>query len=82
MKKTIYLVMFVVLGVLIAFLAYAMIEVWYIDLLIKDFQKYSLGFSWNHWFLINRLLALIFFTGGIFAGYYQGIFWWKKIYEK
>jgi len=82
MKKAIYLITFTILGVLIAFLAYALIEVWYIDLLIKNFQKYNLNFSWAQLTLINQILSVIFITSGAIIGYFQGIFWWKKLYEK
>jgi len=69
-------------GVLIAFLAYSLAEIWYINLLISDFDKYSLGFSWDQWLVIHWSVSIIFFVGGAIIGYYQGIFWWKKIYEK
>ena len=78
MKKAIYLTTFTIFGVLITFLSHSLIEIWYIDLLINDFQKYSFGFSWDQWFVVHWSVSIILFVLGAIIGYYQGIFWWKK----
>ena len=82
MKKKIYIVFFIVLGVLLQLLLHAAIEIWYIGLLLRDFSKYSLGLSWNQWFLIHHLGAVILFITVILFGFWQGKFWWRKIYER
>ncbi|MBL7141860.1 hypothetical protein ISS21_02055 [Patescibacteria group bacterium] len=82
MKRTIYITIFVILGILLSFLIHAVVEVWYIDLLLKDFSKYSFGFSWSQWYLIHYLGTAILFILGALAGFWQGKFWWKRIYEK
>ena len=82
MKKEFYLTIFIIFGILFAFLVHAIAEVWYIDLLIRDFQKYSLDFSWSQWFVIHRFIAILLFILGAFLGFWQGKFWWQKLYEK
>ena len=82
MKKKIYIFLFVFLGFLLQLLIHALIETWYIGLLISDFPKYSLGFSWSQWFLIHHAATVVLFIAGVLFGYWQGKFWWKKIYEK
>ena len=82
MKKVVYLIIFAVLGLLFAFLIHALIEIWYINLLLKDFSKYSLGFSWSQWYLIHHIISAILFIIGGVAGFWQGKFWWRKIYAR
>ncbi|MBU4370236.1 hypothetical protein KKG58_05850, partial [Patescibacteria group bacterium] len=65
MKKAIYLIIFIILGLLFAFLIHALIEIWCINLLLKDFSKYSLGFSWSQLYLIHHIIsAILFIIGG------------------
>jgi len=80
MKKIIYIGAFIVLGILVQFLIHASLEIWYIGLLLKDFSTYSLGLSWENWFLIHNVATAVFLAAGILIGFYQGNFWWRKIY--
>lgn len=80
MKKIIYISLFTVLGILAQFLVHAILEVWYIDLLISDFDTYGLGFTWQNWFLIHKVFTVILFVGGASLGFWQGHYWWKQIY--
>jgi len=82
MKKTIYVIIFTFLGILVQFLIHGLIETWYIDLLITDFLKYSLGFSWPQWFIIHHIGTVVLFIAGSLFGFWQGKFWWHRIYEK
>ena len=82
MKKTIYIILFTFLGILVQFVIHALIEVWYINLLIRDFPKYSLGFTWYQWFTIHHVGSIILFVAGALIGFWQGRFWWRRIYEK
>jgi len=70
------------LGILLQLLLHAGVEIFYINLLIKDFSKYSLGFSWSEWFMIHHMGTIILFAAGVLFGFWQGGFWWRKIYEK
>ena len=82
MKKTVYIVLFIFLGILLQFLVHSLVETWYIDLLITDFPKYSFGFSWDQWFIIHHIGTVILFIAGALFGFWQGKFWWQRIYEK
>jgi len=82
MKKSIYIIAFTFLGVLLQLLIHGLVEIWYIGLLISDFPKYSFGLSWSQWFIIHHIGTVVLFVAGALLGYWQGKFWWRKIYEK
>ena len=82
MKKRIYIILFTLLGLGIQFLVHAWIEIWYIDLLLRDFEKYSFGFTWRQWFLIHHVASAILLIAGVAFGFWQGKYWWRRIYEK
>lgn len=82
MEKRIYITLFVFLGILLQFLVHAFLEIWYIDLLVSDFQSYSFGFSWSEWVLIHHIGSVALLVLGVLFGFWQGKFWWNKIYVK
>ncbi|MBL7053151.1 MAG: hypothetical protein ISS02_00600 [Candidatus Portnoybacteria bacterium] len=82
MKKSIYIILFTFLGFLLQFLIHGLVECWYINLLVNDFSKYSFGFSWSQWFTIHYIGTILLLVIGLLFGFYQGKFWWRKIYEK
>jgi len=82
MKKTIYEILFTFLGILLQFLIHAGIEIWYINLLTGNFSRYNLGLSWPQWFIIHHIATVILFAAGALFGFWQGKYWWQRIYEK
>jgi len=82
MKKLIYILSFVALGILLQFLLHAWLEMWYIGLLTNNFDKYGLGLSWDFWFIIHYFFTIVLFMAGGIFGFWQGQFWWERIYEK
>ena len=82
MKHTIYLTAFTLLGILLQFLLHAGLEIWYIGLLLKDFPAYSLGLSWAQWYIIHHVGSILLFFAGALAGFGQGKYWWRKIYQE
>ena len=82
MKKKIYIGAFIIFGILLQFLIHSLAEIWCINLLLRDFPKYSLGLSWPQWFIIHHIGTVILFIAGIVFGFWQGKFWWNKVYEK
>jgi len=82
MKKTIYIILFTFLGILLQLLVHALVEIWYINLLNADFSRYSLGFSWSQWFLIHHVLTVVLLILGALFGFWQGKFWWPRLYER
>lgn len=82
MKKTVYITSFIFLGILFQLIVHGLLETLCIDLLLKDFSKYGLGLSWNNWFLIHHIATVILLILGILFGFWQGKYWWRKIYEQ
>lgn len=82
MKRIIYITLFIILGILLQFLIHAGIEVWYIGLLTNNFSRYGFGFSWPQWFIIHHIATVILLVFGVWFGFWQGKYWWKRIYEK
>ena len=63
---------FVILGILIQQLIHHMVELWYIDALIRDFDKYGLGLTWENWFLIHHVGSFVLLALGVLFGYALG----------
>jgi len=82
MKRLFYIASFILLGILLQFLAHALIEMWYIGLLLSDFQRYGFGFTWDAWVMIHNILTVVFLLAGAWIGYKEGVCWWQKIYEE
>lgn len=80
MKRAVYIISFTILGVLLQFVLHAFVEVWYINLLVLDYQTYGFGLSWDDWYLIHDLAAIILAVAGLIFGFLQGRYWWKQIY--
>ncbi len=81
-KKIIYIILFTILGILISTLLHAGIEIPVIYLLTSNFQKYSLGLSWESWYLIHHIATAILLTASISLGVLLGFKFWGIIYEK
>ena len=82
MKKTAYIALFTFLGTILQLIIHGLVEIWYVGLLLKDFSRYGLGLSWNNWFLIHHIATVILLILGILFGFWQGKYWWRKIYEQ
>lgn len=80
MMRAVYISGFIALGVLLQAILHAVVEKWYIDLLLEDFATYSLGLSWSTWFAIHHAAALALFAAGLLFGYWQGKKWWRIMY--
>lgn len=80
-KKYIYIGLFTGLGVLVNFLVHGALELFIIDLLQSDFERYSMGISWAGWFAFHAAATPVLFVGFTWLGFSQGRKWWKIIYE-
>jgi hypothetical protein len=80
MKRVIYITAFIILGVLLQFLIHGFVETWYVNLLVRDYATYSLGLSWDDWYLVHDIAVIILALAGLIFGFLQGRYWWKKIY--
>jgi len=81
LKRTIYVFSFGFLGFLVQFLVHVGVEIVYIDLLIRDFDTFGLGLSFDAWFTIHAVGAVVLAIVGAAIGIWQGFYWWKRIYE-
>ena len=80
-KRTTYIALFALLGIILSTLLHAVVEIFYIKLLFKDFDRWSLGFSWDVLLIIHGILAALLFLLGGWFGYRQGVYWWRVIYK-
>jgi hypothetical protein len=78
MKKVAYISLFVLLGIVLQFIIHALIEMGVIKLLTSDFEKYSLGLSWENWYLIHHIGTVILLVVGVLFGLWAGFYFWKK----
>jgi hypothetical protein len=80
MKKKVYIILFMLAGLLFQFLLHAMIEMAYINILEFDFAKYSLGMGWDQLMTIHHVLTAVLAILGLAAGYMLGQYWWQVLY--
>ena len=80
MKKIIYVALFTFLGFLLQLILHAVFEQWYISLLLKDFETFGFGLSWDEWFLVHHFLSVLLAIAGMLLGFWQGRHWYKIIY--
>jgi hypothetical protein len=80
MKRAFYTLCFTFLGFLLQLLVHAVVEAGVLALLLRDFDRYGLGLSWNRWYAVHQTLTLAFLIGGIALGYRWGVKWWQVLY--
>src|SRR3989338_5632052 len=80
-KKIFYIGAFAILGALFQFLLHAGIEMWYTSLLLKDFDVYGLGLTWDQWVYIHDSSAVFLLIAGIGGGYCEGRYWFSRMYD-
>ena len=76
-----YISLFIFLGFLTQLFIHAVVEQVYIWLLLQRFDIFGLGFSWTAWFTIHTVFAIMLALIGIIVGFWQGMYWWKRLYE-
>lgn len=81
MKKIIYIFLFALLGIFLQFILHGLLEIWYIGLLLENFPRYGFGMLWDTWVLIHNIGTALLLVAGLFVGFRQGNYWWKRIYE-
>lgn len=81
MKRYFYISCFVILGLILQQMIHTAAEMIMIKLLIKDFDAYGLGLSWNTWFTIHHVAGFVLLIAGVLWGYWQGVKWWDYLYD-
>jgi len=79
-KKGFYIFSCVILGILLSFILHALIVIPIIYVMIRDFEKYSFGLSWNGLMIVHGIFTVFLLVLGIILGIYLGFKWWKYIY--
>ena len=82
MKRAIYIFCFVILGTVLQQIIHTVVEIWYINLLLGNFEKYGFGWPWPVWFAIHHIYTAVLLIAGILWGYRQGKRWWPKLYDE
>lgn len=80
MKRKVYIFCFTVLGLLFGFLLHAFIEIWYIKMLIANYEGFGLGLSLESWFTIHSYFSVITAILGAWFGFRAGYKYWKILY--
>jgi len=78
-KKTIYIISTMVLGLLLSFLTHAGIEIWYINRLLAAGSAPKAS-SLVHNCFLPASLQIFLLLAGLVAGYFLGQTWWRIIY--
>lgn len=80
MKKVFYIILCAFLGLLLSFIAHAIIEIFAIWLLGRDFTTFSLGLSWEQLLFIHLIFTIALSLLGLIFGIWLGFRWWQYIY--
>jgi hypothetical protein len=76
MKKSLYIVSFAFLGLLVSTLIHGLIEIVALDLIFNNPSRFANTIWWQEWGLIHDVFAFGLWTVGLSAGVYLGIKWW------
>lgn len=78
-KKTVYIIATMFLGLLLSFLAHAGIEIWYINRVLAQGQPPKAS-SLVHNCFLPISFQIILLLAGLIGGYFLGKTWWRIIY--
>ena len=81
MKKTLYVFMFAILGLLLAAILHALIEAPTLWLITGDLDTYGDSFVWQNWTLLHRYIGGLIWVLGLGLGTAAGFYFWKVVYE-
>jgi len=80
MKRRLYILLCVVLGLMLGFLLHSLVEVLVIDRLIASADAAPYGLTWAQWFHAHTAWTVVTTAGGVIGGYFLGISWWRIVY--
>ena len=78
-KKTVYIILTMILGLILSFIVHAAIEIFYINYLLEK-EVLPQPSSLTHQCYLPLSLQIILLLVGLFCGYFLGHFWWRKVY--
>jgi hypothetical protein len=80
MKRTLYLIASVLLGLLLQFLVHAGLEMAVIGSTLSDPNHWGFGWSWPTWLAVHRVASVVLALLGAVGGYCLGVIWWRVVY--
>lgn len=80
MKRAFYIGAFVVLGLLLATIVHAMIEIPLLSVISGDYARYQESYIWRHWPIIHSVGALLLWGAGVCGGTIAGRRFWQILY--
>lgn len=80
MKKTIYIILFAFLGLLLATLLHALIELPTLWLITGDIERYGESFVWRNWVVLHSTIAALIWVAGLGGGVWAGFRYWRILY--
>ena len=78
-KRTVYLLLAMLLGVTLGDIAYDILEVYYLNSLIAESGSWLIVYG-KDFFALRPLPEIVFDLAGVLVGYYAGKSWWRIIY--
>ncbi len=76
LKKVVYVLLAVFLGILLSFIIHGLIEMLY----LKIAADRGIAVTWTFSCALPAFLQIGLVLAGIIGGFFLGLYWWKKIY--
>ncbi len=80
--KTIYLLAAIIFWFLLGIIFHALAEFPVLYFLSQDFNKFSLGFTYEIWLAIHTMFSVLVWLASLLAGIFFGLQWYDFIYIK
>ncbi|HUD08674.1 MAG TPA: hypothetical protein VMQ48_01130 [Candidatus Saccharimonadales bacterium] len=81
LKKVIYVLLAVVLGKLLGFIAFGLLSIEFIKMLTR--RGLPVEYDQIFWFVYSPLPAYLYWTliyAGVIGGFFLGMRWWQMVY--
>ncbi|MEM9336526.1 MAG: hypothetical protein AAGA35_01555 [Patescibacteria group bacterium] len=80
MKRTVYIIAFIFLGLIVSTLVHAALEMPILWLVSSDYERYANSLLWQHWELMHHTVAVGLWVMGALVGYKLGKRYWHILY--
>jgi hypothetical protein len=81
-KKFLYIISVVILGLLLSLLVHASAEMIALKIIFSQPEKYFETIWWQEWSAVHRVGSLVLSCLGSLSGLYFGIKWWEPYGSK
>lgn len=80
MKKTLYVFLFTLLGLMLSTLLHAAIELPALWLITGDIERYGGSFVWQNWGVLHTSIGALLWVLGGGGGVWGGFHFWQILY--